>query len=341
MNTHRSGNGLKTVITGACGFIGSNLIDKLLDDGFNDIVGVDNFSVAPNLEYLRRILRKRGDFVEREFQNGHSLNQGNCEIRIFDADILDAERMIEITSGAFAVAHLAAHTRVVESLKNPTASFETNSQGLFNVLEAVRNNRVERFIFASSNAAAGDQTPPIHEDMPPKPLSPYGASKLHGEALCSAYFNSYGLKTVALRFANAYGAYSEHKTSVIAEFLRKSLRGDPLTIYGDGNQTRDFINARDIARAIITCLSFPDNKTPQPWGETFQIATGVETRIIDLARLIEKNTGNPIKVNHATARRGEISRNYSDTSKASNILGFKANISFVEGLEQMLIETRT
>ena len=135
-------------------------------------------------------------------------------------------------------------------MQNPLLDFETNVIGTFNLLESSRKNAVAKFIFASSNAAVGGQNPPINERMIPKPISPYGASKLTGEIMCSTYFHSFGLQTVALRFANAYGSYSDHKATVIAGFLKRLRSGKHLIIYGNGNQTRDFVDARDICRAI-------------------------------------------------------------------------------------------
>jgi len=175
---------------------------------------------------------------------------------------------------------------------------------------------------------------PINEKMIPSPLSPYGASKLYGEALCIAYFHSYGLKTVSLRFANAYGPYSGHKTSVVAKFIKRARRGIPLEIYGDGRQTRDFIHAKDVCQAIHLCITnnqstthhSPINQlTNSSWGEVFQVATGKATRIVDLAEIIKKTArakGNTdIQTIFKSARRGEIRRNYSDIKKAKSSLG--------------------
>ncbi|MFC1514708.1 NAD-dependent epimerase/dehydratase family protein, partial [Candidatus Omnitrophota bacterium] len=233
-----------------------------------------------------------------------------------------------------------------ESLKNPKENFRVNSIGTFNILEAARKNKVMKVVFASSNAAVGEQTPPINESMVPAPLSPYGSTKLFGEALCSAYFNSYGLKTVSLRFANAYGPYSEHKTSVVAKFIRKAKASRSLEIYGDGKQTRDFIHARDICQAIYLCLTkslLPCTASPRqsagPWGQVFQIATGRETRVIDLAKFVQASLNASGKRGGRTvfskARIGEIRKNYSDIRKARRLLGFKPRIRLKDGLKDL------
>ena len=206
-------------ITGGAGFIGANLVKYLLDKGGYAITVYDNLTGGSkeNLGMAVTDSKRKGT------------------VRFIRGDILNKKRLSTALKGHTAVVHLAAHTRVVESLKNPSKNFAINSTGTFNVLEGARKSKVKRFIFASSNAAVGEQIPPINEKMIPKPISPYGATKLFGEALCTAYFYSYGLQTVSLRFANAYGPYSDHKTSVVAKFIKRVKQGKPLEIYGDGS----------------------------------------------------------------------------------------------------------
>ncbi|MFW6105662.1 MAG: NAD-dependent epimerase/dehydratase family protein, partial [Chloroflexota bacterium] len=220
------------------------------------------------------------------------------------------------------VVHLAAHTSVVASLEKPEEAWDINVNGTLNLLEACRRNGVDRFIFASSNAVVGEEDPPIDETKIPRPLSPYGASKLAGEALCSTYYHSFGVKTVALRFSNCYGPHAEHKPSVIAKFIDWARKGEPLVIYGDGSQTRDFVHVADICQAIDLALTAdsrpatadtqqtqstqstqgtqPTQGTQQTqqtqqtpvWGEVFQIASGVETSINQLVELIKELAAN-------------------------------------------------
>lgn len=314
----------RTFITGGAGFIGANLIKYLLDKSGCDITVYDNLSTGSEANLNSVIADSK--------QNGN--------VEFIKADILDFEKLDEAIAGHNAVVHLAAHTQVRQSIENPRESLSVNSTGTFNVLEASRRHNVDRFVFASSNAVVGEQTPPINESMIPRPVSPYGAVKLYGEALCTAYYFSYGLKTVALRFANAYGPYSDHKKSVVAKFVKRVEQDKPLEIYGDGNQTRDFIHAQDIAQAIHLVITH-NASTNNLWGEVFQVATGQETKIIDLAKMITNfadATKHPITF--APQIRGEVRKNFSDISKARKILGFSPRMKLDAQLRTMWIEAQ-
>ena len=309
----------RVFITGGAGFIGANLVKYLLDRKTFDITVYDNLSGCSkaNLD------KAAADSVR------------NSRVKFIQGDILDFDALADAIAGHDAAVHLAAHTRVRESIQRPQEHLAINSTGTLNVLEAVRRQRVDKFVFASSNAAVGEQIPPVNESMIAKPISPYGAVKLYGEALCSAYYHSYGLKTVALRFANAYGPYSDHKTSVVAKFLKRVREGKTLEIYGDGEQTRDFIHAADICQAIYLAITHNDSDMT-PWGEVFQIATGVETRIIDLARMIVSLMGsNEQGITFGRQIKGEIKRNYSAINKANKQLGFAPEVKFIDGVKKM------
>ncbi len=309
----------RVFITGGAGFIGANLVKYLLDRKTFDITVYDNLSACSkaNLD------KAAADSVR------------NSRVKFIQGDILDFDALADAIAAHDAAVHLAAHTRVRESIQRPQEHLAINSTGTLNVLEAVRRQRVDKFVFASSNAAVGEQIPPINESMIAKPISPYGAVKLYGEALCSAYYHSYGVKTVALRFANAYGPYSDHKTSVVAKFLKRVREGKTLEIYGDGEQTRDFIHAADICQAIYLAITHNDSDMT-PWGEVFQIATGVETRIIDLARMIVSLMGsNEQGITFGRQIKGEIKRNYSAINKANKQLGFAPEVKFIDGIKRM------
>ena len=313
-------------VTGGCGFIGANLVKFFLDKGGYEITAYDNLSTGSK-ENLDRAV---------------SDSRQKATVRFIEGDVLGKERLEKETKHHTAIIHLAAHTNIVDSLENPADAFNINAIGTFNVLEAARKNNMKRFIYASSNAVVGDQEPSINEEKIPAPLSPYGASKLTGEALCSAYYPSYGIKTISLRFANCYGPYSDHKTSVVAKFVRRAKQGKPLEIYGDGNQTRDFIYAQDICQAIDLALNFDsqslnsERSTPD-LGLIFKIGTGKETKIIDLASIIKKlaiDSGlEAPETVFKDPRKGEIRTNYSDTSKAKNSLGFEAKMKLENGLK--------
>ncbi|MBT4511380.1 MAG: NAD-dependent epimerase/dehydratase family protein [Chloroflexi bacterium] len=300
---------MKVLITGGCGFVGVNLLHYLYEKHCTIRI-LDNLSTGKK-EYIDRL----------PLAESPELIMG---------DIRNKENVGEAVEGMDAIVHLAAHTNVIESLENPEDSWDINVTGTFNLLEACRKNGVEEFVLASSNAVAGEQTPPINESKIPQPLSPYGASKLAGEALCSAYYHSYGLKTTILRFSNLYGPFADHKTSVIAKFIELARKEIPFTIYGDGNQTRDFIHVDDICHAIYLSLT---NQTSH--GEVFQIARGKETTINELVEILNKIAGKNIRTIHEPERKGEIRRNYSDIGKAREVLGFEPQVELKEGLMQL------
>ena len=315
-------------ITGGAGFIGANLVKYFLDKGNCQITVYDNLSTGSK-ENLQRAI---SDFKQKSF------------VRFIEGDILDKEGVEKETKGHTAIIHLAAHTNVADSLKNPVDDFNINAVGTFNVLEAARENNIKNFICASSNAVVGEQDPPINEEKIPAPISPYGASKLAGEALCSAYYHSYGIKAISLRFANCYGPYSDHKTSVVAKFIKSAKQGKPLIIYGDGNQTRDFIHAQDVCRAIDLALEC-DSQGLNAGGDTsdlgliFQIGTGRETEIIKLADMIrDLAVESGIKASDVVfeeEQKGDIKKNYADISKAKELLEFKTQIELYTGLKRM------
>lgn len=304
-------------ITGGAGFIGANLTKYLLDKEDCHLTIYDNLSTGSKDNLDRAIADSR--------QKG--------TIQFIRGDICDFDRLTHAIADHDAVVHLAAHTCVRESVQNPMKHLTINSTGTLNVIEAARLQHVDRFIFASSNAVVGEQDPPVNELVIAKPLSPYGAVKLYGEALCLAYYNCYGLKTTSLRFANVYGPYSDHKTSVIAKFLKAIRKSEKLEVYGDGSQTRDFIHANDIANAIYLIL-IHDGPNHCPWGEIFQIATGLETAIIDLAKMIIGFTDFPDQaIVFVPALKGEIKKSFSDITKAKKILGFSPQMELQSQLE--------
>jgi UDP-glucose 4-epimerase len=238
--------------------------------------------------------------------------------------------MIDVCAGADAVIHLAASPGVGISITAPGPSLEVNFWGTFNALEAARAQKVRRFIFASTNAVVGAHTPPMDETKVPAPVSPYGAGKAAGEALCHSYSQAYGLGTVSLRFSNLYGPYCFHKSSVVASFFNAALQGQPLTIYGDGSQTRDLLHVDDLNRAILAALD------RAPSGSVFQVASGVETPIGALAErinaVIELDGGTPAPIRFEGVRAGDVARNYSSIDLARARLGYEPIVTLDEGL---------
>ena len=317
------------LITGGCGFIGVNLIRQLLSKDASRVRVVDNLSVGK-----REDLGLVSEFSEVKPGEIHNLPSERLQLVV--GDIRDEKFAQAACSGIEAVIHLAANTGVIPSIENPRADCMANVIGTFNYLDASRMNGVKRFVLASSGAPLGEQVPPIHEEMVPHPISPYGASKLCGEAYCSAYYGSFGLETVALRFGNVYGPYSSHKGSVVAKFIKHILAREPLTIYGDGNQTRDFVFVEDLAAAILAAL-----EKPGIGGHVFQIATHKEHTVAEVAEelnsLARRHLGRKSRIVFEKERKGEVRRNYSDIGKARRMLGFEPKHDLKQGLEKTFL----
>src|SRR5699024_11073922 len=231
------------LITGGCGFIGVNLIERLLRNPDNRIRVLDNLSVG-----TREDLAAVTDFSETppcpstggsELARDSSASQksspsslkregwgeGENKVQLIVGDILDEPLTLQAAESADVIVHLAANTGVGPSVDDPRKDCTTNVIGILNMLEAARHNEVKRFVFASSGAPVGEVEPPIHEELAPHPVSPYGASKLAGEGYCSAYYRTFGVETVALRFGNVYGPRSSHKGSVVAKFIKQAMNG--------------------------------------------------------------------------------------------------------------------
>lgn len=308
-------------ITGGCGFIGRNLTRILLGRG-DRVRILDNLSVGTEAELAR----------VAPVQHTTDWPANSTVIGLMVGDIRDRAACAAALTGADAAVHLAAQSGVMPSIESPMFDCETNVLGTLNLLQACVQQGTGQFVFASSSAPLGETTPPVHEGLPARPMSPYGASKLAGEGYCSAYFHSFGIHTTALRFSNVYGPGSAHKGSVVARFFRSAIEGKPLTIYGDGEQTRDFIYIDDLCAAITGALD------SDAGGETFQIATFHESTVNEIAahvrRLVERDCGVRVEIEHTGARKGEIVRSFSDISKARSRIGFEPKMPLEEGLER-------
>lgn len=313
---------MKWLITGGCGFIGTSLIARLVSEGGHEIRVIDNLLVG-----------SRQDLAEiARFNEISEANDWASEgAELYVADIRDGKAVCEAGRGADVIVHLAANTGVAPSVEDPCADCETNVLGTLNVLEAARANACKRVVFASSGAPLGVQTPPLHEELAPHPASPYGASKLAGEGYCSAYFHCFGVETVSLRFGNVYGPRSGHKMSAVAKFIKQAMAGQRIEIYGDGQQTRDFIYVADLVDAILKA-----SRAADIGGETFQIATSLETTVRELCDalvsvLVQRGLPKP-EVSFGENRMGDVARNFSDTTKARTLLGWEATTPLSNGL---------
>jgi len=313
------------LITGGCGFIGIALVKRLQQEGAHSIRIIDDLTTGS-----RNDLSQVVSFSEIAQDRVVNMPAG---VELVVGDILDDQLALLVTQGFDIIVHLAANTGVGPSVNDPRADCMKNVIGTFNYLEASRHNNIPRFIFASSGAPAGEVEPPIHEELPPHPVSPYGASKLAGEGYCSAYFRTFGVESVILRFGNVYGPGSIHKSSVIAKFINRALQGQVLEIYGDGSQTRDFIYIDDLIDAIILAAN-----TANVGGEVFQIASSNEMPVMELSQRLVKALSDVgiegVKIFNAETRLGDVNRSYSDTTKAKQLLGWSSNVSLDEGLKK-------
>jgi UDP-glucose 4-epimerase len=319
---------MRWLITGGCGFIGRNLVAKLGADPANTIRVFDDLSVG-RIEELAEV----GSVLHRRAPEALNFQRGAIELVV--GDICDAAAIMAAAAGAQVMVHLAANSGVALAVADPMRDCMINVTGTLNSLQAARKNKVSRFVFASSGAPLGTCEPPLHEKMAPRPASPYGASKLAGEAYCSAYYHCFGVETVALRFANVYGPRSGHKTSIVAKLIREALNGQPWTMYGDGQQSRDFIYVDDLCDVIIRSA-----RVEGIGGEIFQIATNCETRILDLVerlgRVLATHGVATPKIVHRAKLAGDVRRNFSDISKAVARLQWRPSVTLDDGLELTL-----
>ncbi|GEM21040.1 epimerase [Nitrosococcus oceani] len=291
------------MVTGGRGFIGVNLIQPLLQS--RDVRVLDNLQRASPTGWQNQA----ADF--------------------FQGDVLEPGSLVPAFTDVPKVIHLAAYGSVVESVADPTSNFAVNVHGTLNVMNAAVEAGVERLIFASTGGALiGDATPPVDERSLPKPISPYGASKLCGEAYCHAFAKSYHLETVCLRFGNVYGPHSAHKKGAVTTFIKALMKDEPIVIYGDGSASRDYIHVEDLGSGIAAAL-----EVPVEGSETFHLASGRETTVLELADILRQVAGKPHHPIHfKAARRGEVSRNFATYEKARCAFGFKPKWRLEDGL---------
>ena len=298
------------LITGGAGFIGSNIARRLVKEG-GEVVILDDFSTGyeSNLD----------DIMD--------------EVNVISGDICDMDRVREATEGADYVLHHAAVVSVVRSVEDPRRTSEVNIGGTLNCLVAAREAGVKRFVFAGSSSAYGDNPDlPKLEDMKAEPLSPYAVSKLAGEMYVNVFNDVYGLPGLTLRYFNIFGPYQDPTSqyaAVIPIFITHLARGEAPTIYGDGEQSRDFTYIDNAVEANLLAL-----RAEGAPGKVFNVACGSRFTLNHLFKRLQQLIKNTVEAEYAEPRPGDVRHSLGDISRAREILRYEPLVSFDEGLKK-------
>ena len=305
---------MKYLITGGAGFIGSHIARALLQQGA-DVRILDNFS------------------------SGKRENLSGLDVEVIEGDLRDISRVTEAVRGVNVIFHEAAFVSVAESMEKPLECLDVNVTGTSIVFEAARKAGVKRVVIASSAAVYGDsEVYPLSEDSPLCQLSPYATSKRIDEKYAELFTNYFGLEVTALRYFNVYGPRQRPDSMYAAAvpiFIRRMLDNKPITVYGDGGQTRDLVNVRDVVQANLLA-----SEHPAAPGKIFNVCTGVETRLLDLLDILYEIFPNAPKHVHAEPRAGDIYRSIGTPKKIVETLGFTPNVTLAEGLKEAVEEMR-
>jgi UDP-glucose 4-epimerase len=304
---------MKTLVTGGAGFIGSHIVDRLLADG-HEVVVLDDFST------------------------GHKDNlAGNAKLTIVEGDICDFNTVNACMQDVDWVFHKAAVASVPKTVNDPVGSSAVNYQGTLHILEAARQNKTKRVVFASSAALYGDEpTLPKVETMLPVTLSPYAVDKLASEYACGMYTRLYGLETVSLRYFNVYGPRQDPSSpysGVISIFADKLAQGATPTIFGDGEQTRDFVFVSDVVEANMQAVS-----TDAPVGQVINIATGNKITLNELLRTFCEIRQVEFKADYQQPRQGDIKESYANVNKAATVLKWNSTVKLEQGLRALIAQ---
>jgi len=301
------------VVTGGAGFIGSHLVEHLVTAvGGHRVTVLDNFSTGrrENLE----------PWLER--------------IRIVEGSVTDPDACRAAIAGADFVLHQAALPSVPRSLRDPLASHEANATGTLNVLIAARDAQVQRVVYAASSSAYGNTAElPKREDMLPRPLSPYAAAKYAGEQYCRAFHASFGVATVALRYFNVFGPRqdpSSQYAAVIPKFIMCAVAGESPTIFGDGEQTRDFTFVRNVVRANLLACEAP----AAALGEAYNVGCGERVSVNALWRRIRDLLGATVDARYEPARTGDVRDSLASLDRVRTMLGYAPVVALDEGLRE-------
>ena len=289
---------IKSLVTGGAGFIGSNLVDKLLSMG-HEVIVFDN-----------------------EYSDAHDQFYWNDKAKNYNVDIRDYETTRPLYDGVKYVFHMAAEARIQPAVENPIEAVSINSVGTCTVLQCAREANVERVVYSSTSSGYGMNPSPNIETQPDDCLNPYSASKISGEKFCKMYNDLYGLETVVLRYFNVFGHRSPRRgqyAPVIGIFQRQKEAGESLTIVGDGEQRRDFVYVKDVARAnIMAAISNPD---PEAYGQVYNVGSGVNLSVNDIASFISDDTVN------IPPRIGEARNSLANIDKIEKTFAWKPQMS--------------
>jgi UDP-glucose 4-epimerase len=300
---------MRALVTGGAGFIGSNLVALLLGDG-HDVAVLDNLS------------------------SGYRENLAPLpKARLVEGDVRNEAALRSAADGCEVIFHLAASVGNTRSIEHPIDDSEINVIGTLRVLEAARQTGARKVVFSSSAGIFGElKTIPIREDHPAEPDSPYGASKLGAEKLCLAYAKLYPLECVCLRYFNVYGVNQRYDAygNVIPIFAHRALRGQPLVIHGDGEQTRDFVNVRDVAMANYRA------GMARGVSGAFNVASGTRVTINGLAALMASSSGLDVAVEHGPPRKGDVRHSLADVSAARQAFGYDPTVGLEDGLREYM-----
>ena len=308
---------MRYLVTGGAGFIGSHIVRALLEQGASVRV-LDNFSTGKreNLEELRR------QFNRDQFE-------------VVEGDLRDASGVEEAVSGIEVIFHEAAFVSVPQSMGEPQTCFDVNITGTSLLFDAARRAGVRRAVVASSAAVYGESGAlPLIEETPLQPRSPYALSKRVGEMYAELFTGAFGFEVVALRYFNVYGPRQRPDSMYAAAvpiFARRLLDNRPVTVFGDGGQTRDLINVHDVVRANLIASEHPNAA-----GKVFNVCTGLETRLLDLLDVMYELFPGAPEPEFAAARAGDIYRSVGSPRKAADVMGFRAVVSLVEGLKETI-----
>jgi nucleoside-diphosphate-sugar epimerase len=310
----------RVVVTGGAGFVGSNLTEALLRQG-HDVRVLDNFSTG-----RRENLARAAEWAAA----------GRSRYELIEGDIRDAGTCRSATSGVDFVLHQAAIPSVQRSIRDVRGTHDVNVNGTLNLLEAARQVGVQRFVFASSSSVYGDSAVlPKVETMAPAPISPYALQKLAAETYCVLYHRLFAVPTVALRYFNVFGPRQDptsEYSAVIPRFIRAALDGARATIYGDGEQSRDFTFVADVVRANLDACA----ADPAALGRAYNIACGGQTTLNALLAEIGRLTGRDVEADRVAPRAGDVRHSRAGIDAARERLGFRPQVSLVEGLERTI-----